>query len=293
MLRCQTCSRSFLKTADLHEHVESFKARARDLTIELLQCLAHATSLTGGVLESARDEGNDFNIDSHDDIGGIDDDDENKEEDSVGFGSDRSDDKDGDDEDGNGFEIDENNRYTADVRCHETGLSPPRKRSKTQTHNSVIRSPSGILVTESDDTNDPMVEAGIIVQQSQEIPQQLTNPGELIDAGTVHLPISGIPTDAMVMHQGFITPPGPSRGSIFGSQNVGYPFVEESHSEARGALFYASRLSGSWSHTDYQFPDGSLPTMALEPQGNDILATEEMMTCDGTIVRGVAANVYK
>ncbi|KAJ3535561.1 hypothetical protein NM208_g7084 [Fusarium decemcellulare] len=117
----------------------------------------------------------------------------------------------------------------------------------------VIRLPSGNLVTESNGTNDPMVEAGITVQQVQKISQQLTNLGELIDAGTVHLPISGIPTDAMVMPQGFINPPGPSRGSIFGTQNIGYPFAEESHSEARGALFYASKLGDSWAHTDYQF----------------------------------------
>ncbi|KAK7398314.1 hypothetical protein QQX98_012315 [Neonectria punicea] len=296
-------------------HAHSAQARARDLTIELLKCLAHTTSLTGGALESASDEGNDSNIDTHDDIGGIDDDDENKEEDSVGFGSDPNDGKEGDDEDGDCFEIEENNGSAAGehVKCHEdmkrsiaeqeratadlqTDLSPPRKRSKTQAHNSAILSTYGDLITESDDANDPMFEAGITVQQVQKIPQPLTNPGELVDAGIFRLPTSGIPADAMVMSRGFMSPPGPSRGSIFGTQNIGFPFAEESHSEARGALFYTSRLGGSWSHADtnhYQFSEGSLPTMALEPQSNDFLPAEEMMMGNGRTVHGVAANAYK
>lgn len=84
------------------------------------------------------------------------------------------------------------NRSVAEQEQTSTGLqagpSPPRKRSKTQIDNSIIQSSLGNLVAESGSTNDPMVEAGIAVQQVQGVSRQLTDPGELIDASTVRPP---------------------------------------------------------------------------------------------------------
>ena len=79
-------------------------------------------------------------------------------------------------------------------------------------------------------------------------------------------------------------PPGPSRGSIFGRQNIGFAFADESPTEARGSLFFARRLGGSW-----PFPDGySRAEQSVgEAQHNRTFGDEGI---DGNDLNGVLGN---
>jgi len=67
----------------------------------------------------------------------------------------------------------------------------------------------------------------------------------------------------------------PLRGSIFGHQDLGVSSEDSFLLEMRGSLFYEE-----WSQQD-QFSEGSLLTMALEPEGSN-----------STTDRGVPGNAY-
>lgn len=159
-------------------------------------------------------------------------------------------------------------------------LSPPRKRLKIQAANDV-QSSSGDPERVPTGCSDPILDES----------QTLTNPSQLLCPDAFDLSTNHISSDVMPQ---LAIPTGPLRGSIFGTQNVGFPFMEETQSEARGALFFASRLGSSWQPMrDCYPPEGSWPTISLKSQSTHTVQNEEIMTSDGMLVEDLAAKAYR
>ena len=152
----------------------------------------------------------------------------------------------------------------------QTGFSLPQKRKKLKANDRGVQPSSKDVVSESWSVNEPTVS---IETTMQETPQPSTNPRGVIGM------------DAMAMSHEFNIAPGPSRGSLFGAQNNGFPF--ESPSEVRGGLFYSSRSQDRVGTHHYQFPEGpgmldqSAHTFAIAP------------SISGGILHKIDTNIYE
>lgn len=118
---------------------------------------------------------------------------------------------------------------------------PPKRHRVPQVEG--IRTRSTESVAKSGSTKQNILQTGTVEDTTA-----ISNPSaNTIIPETWALAANHIPPNAMAH---FSLPPGPLRGSIFGLQNVSFPFAAESPLEARGSLFYGSRLGCSWPHID-------------------------------------------